>query len=608
MANARSDSERIASRLARGLAGLLALAALLTLGCEGGEDSAPPSPTTTATATAAATPIATATPPAAPRETVTPTVTATRTAMATPPETPSPTPTPTATPRATATPTATATPVATAAPAPTPMATPTATATPTPTPEPPPPVTVSGPLLVFSERVGIERDAPERKVEVRQVVIYEVGAERYWTPFEYRDAREQAYNPRRLVRLSGVEPAGTSLIVWSEREIRRVGLNGETEAVLFGGEIGAVREIKVSPDATKVAAIIGHGLRVLDAATSESLLHIAVGDPLLGPLQGSRLALGGWRADGGALSITSIAEIGSEPRTAIVALDGAVRVLPEGLAAAPDLRYALRIGDELPWGGTAFTGHAPVWDRLEVLDIETLRTVWTISHEDGVQSSWVAPSWWLGGSRYVAFGVTYVDEPRLLDTATGETILLTPEIERLIEGSVTDTCGASYSYGPRHSPCDVRYDGRIVWEGTHGWTHYLGLIDLPGDLTLRGVAPLEVPDEPLPPPPPPREEMEGPLLLYEVHTTHDTLPVLAIAYDEGTGRSWRLHRRPRDYYCSQPQTAVDGFVACAGSEVLYVAVDGQTETLVPTRCTRHSESHPMERRWWSNSDLRRYSS
>lgn len=80
-----------------------------------------------------------------------------------------------------------------------------ASGTPTParTPESTPAaVTVAGPLLVLSERVRAEQEADEREIEVRRIVVYDVGAERYWTPFEYRNVRVGS------VGLSAVQPAG----------------------------------------------------------------------------------------------------------------------------------------------------------------------------------------------------------------------------------------------------------------------------------------------------------------------------------------------------------------------------------------------------------------
>ena len=72
-------------------------------------------------------------------------------------------------------------------------------------------MTVRGPLLVLSERVGAEEETDDREVELRRIVVYDVGADRYWTAFEYRNVRMGS-----SVGLSAVQPAGTSLIVWSE--------------------------------------------------------------------------------------------------------------------------------------------------------------------------------------------------------------------------------------------------------------------------------------------------------------------------------------------------------------------------------------------------------
>ena len=516
---------------------LLALLVLLTLACEGGEQPAPPSPAATTTPSVTASPDATATPaPAATPEPVTPAATAT------------------ATPAATVAPTATATP------------SPTPTPTPTPTPVPTPPaVTVTGPLLVFSERVGVEETADDREIELRQVILYDVTADRYWTPLEYRTVRggETSTSP--------VQPAGARLIVSSDGQVRRVGLDGTTERILLDHD--RVREIMTSPDATKVAvSLSGYTLLVLDAATGEELLRVSTSHPVLGPLRARGWTLGSWRADGDALSLRGE----YPPETAIVALVGDVRMLPEGWRVSPDLRYAVQVGEVIEW-----SAHAPVWGGLEVIDVETGSVVWTIADDRKLQGPWPSVSWWPDGSRYVAFRVLPAETHELLDTATGAVLRLTENLRRRLEGGVRSTCAVTYVYAifPQH--CDIRYNGRVIWEGARSWTHYLGLIDAVGDLEVRGIVPIDAVVKPDPPPPPLRREMEGPLLLYEVHRAHPTVPRLAIAYDEGTGRSWALHRRERDAYCSPPQAANGGLVTCSESEVLYIAADGQTKTLVP---------------------------
>ena len=351
MASARAVSNRTAPQLARGLAGVLALLALLTLACDGGEEPPPPSPAATTTPSVTASPDATATPaPAATPEPVTPAATAT------------------ATPAATVAPTATATP----------------SPTPTPTPVPTPPaVTVTGPLLVFSERVGVEEETDEQQVVLHEVVAYDLGADRYWTAFEYRHVRPRVHGALRE-GFSAVQPAGTSLVVWSEGQVRRMSLDGETEVLLL--EQDGIREIEVSPDGTKVAVMSGEPgtLLVLDAASGEELLRVEGDNPLLGSLQGGgrfgQLVIGDWHPDGNALSITADDYSGSEAHTVVLALDGDIRVLPQDSLVSSDLRYAIHFGEVV-----GLLHHALVWDRLDVLDAVTGRVLWTITDEAGIQ-------------------------------------------------------------------------------------------------------------------------------------------------------------------------------------------------------------------------------
>ena len=86
-------------------------------------------------------------------------------------------------------------------------------------------------------------------------------------------------------------------------------------------------------------------------------------------------------------------------------------------------------------------------------------------------------------------------------------------------------------------------------DGAVGWTHYLGMIEVPGRLELRGVEPIPAAREITPPPPPARGEMVGPLFAYEVHGEYDyrlgegrrrrsRATRRIIVHDEGTGRSW----------------------------------------------------------------------
>ena len=454
---------------------------------------------------------------------------------------------------------------------------------------------MTGPLLVLSERVGAEEESDDREVELRQIVIYDVGAEQYWTAFEYRNVRVGSSGG-----LSAVQPAGTSLVVWSEGQIRRMSLSGELEALLLEDHV--IREIEVSPDGTKVAVMLGDPgtLLLLDAASGEELLRVESDNPDLGPLQGGarhgRLALGDWHADGNAVSITAGDYSGATAHTAVLRLDGDVRVLPEGALVSSDLRYAIHFGEVV-----GLLHHALVWDKLDVLDAVTGRVLWTITDEAGIRRSYKEP-FWVDEWRYVAFTFASNGAERILDTASGEILPLTSRITRLPDGRVLSSCGA-VEFGSAGLPCDVRYDGRVVWEGAEGWTRYLALIEAPDDVVLRGIAPVDVVRELPPPPPTGRDEFVGPILAYEVSGENQylsdglggftSIPTRRlIAYDAGTGPSWSLFNDPH-----WVQLARGGLVLVSDSlrtliypRLLYLTPEGQVEVL-------HDE-------WWWHENFR----
>ena len=497
---------RLLARACALQAGALGLLVLLALACgRGGE----PAPQTTA-------PPGTATPAPAPTVPVVPAARETPQA----PATPDPSPTP--------------------------------AAAPTPAPAPPPQaVSVEGPLLVLSERVGVGVgvDPDYRGTALRRIVIYDVGSERYWTAHEYRDARGDGEGLQPAV----VRPAGTALLVLSEGELRRAGLSGETEAVLLTG--GAVREILVSPDGANVAVMRGTPgtLLVLDALNGRELLRVGSDHPALGALRGGdrdgRLELVAWHADGAAVSVT--ADGGA--RTAVLSLGGDIGVLPPNALVSDDLRYAIRFGETIE--ASATTGHAPVWESLEVIDVATGLVIWTISDEAGIRPPPGDPPGWIRSNApgYATFsdgGGTWV-----LDTNAGELLTRTPALERLLGAPVRSSCEQRAGYD-RVGPCYVQYDGRVAWEGALAWTHYVGLIEVPGDLALEGAAPVAAGRVRTPPGPSSRSPVAGPLLVYEVRgydeyvagDSEDAAPsptTRLIAYDAGTRRAWTLFEGAR---------------------------------------------------------------
>ncbi len=539
----------------RRLLASLAIAMLLALSCSGGEGIAPQ-----VTQTPAAAP--------SPTQSETPTLVTTPTPTPTPSATATPTPTPTATP------------------------TPAATVTPTPTPEPTPtPVTVSGPLLVFYEVLEVDRSRPPwGRTETRLVYVYDLSADRYWVAFDYPHTVLGSGLER-----SAVQVAGESLVVWAEDEVRRVSLEGETESVLF--EYDQISWLEVSPDGTKVAIVYGvnpsGGTRhaavlVVDIATGQELLDTGRRfDPISVGSSGDLRQR--WHGDGTALLVEE------RRRPGLLRLDGTFDVLPEDWHVSPDLRYALRVGEAV--GAISLNPHhsRSVWASLDVLDVETGDVLWTVHAQDGgglyQHLDYAGDSWWGPGlpkepawedRRHVFFNELAPepdwrvgDQPSLgvlkvLDVATGGVQPLTAEVEGLLRGRIGSDCG------PRSSLRRICYDGRVIWEGANGWFRYLGLVKPASDIALRGTSPLRVAVEPDPPPRPPREEMVGPLLLYEVYRLHPTTPRLAIAYDEGTGRDWLVV----NYRGDPPvQAAHGGLVGEIDRDLVWISPDGQIELL-----------------------------
>ena len=530
---------------------LVAVVAVLALSCGGGDDLPQPSPTATPTPAVTASPTATTT--------ATPATAPTTTPVATTSATPDPT--------AAATPTGTPTPVATM------------TATPEPTP---PAVTVTGPLLLISERLGVGDGAGDREVETWRLFVYDVALDKYWSPFDYRSPDDD--DNISDVALPPVQPTGTSLIVWSDGQIRRVALNGEVEAVLF--EDSAIRGMNVSPDGTKVAVLYGlpGTLGLFDTATGDQLLGVIGDDPRLASLPGRdmRLYLGYWNVDGSAVSVAS-----QWGRTAIVALNGDIRVLPREWTVSSDLRYALQFREGVKLGQHTFG-----WKSIDVFDVATGNVAATISSEGGMEVPY-GRFYWVHGEEHAAFGSpttrSHWELPRALDTETGETRPLSRAEQWWVDGPAQTDCYPRDYYGD----CDVRYDRRVVWEGADGWTRFLGLVELATPLPLNGVTLSEVVAEPALAPPPSREEMVGPLLTYEIKGEYRYVPDSGgglrasatrrvVVYDEGTDRSWFVYDNTQG---SRTQVARGGLLRLNDASTSppfrlhYVSPDGQSALL-----------------------------
>lgn len=520
--------------------------------------------------------------------------------------TPASTPTPTASPPSTPSPTATPTPTPTAAPTPTPEPTPTPFPTPTG-----PGVTVTGPLIVFSDRLGdVIWTEDRQRVETRRVYVYDLGADKYWAAFDYQDAV--------------IELAGTSLIVWTEGQLRRVGLNGYTEAVLWESDSAEEVELRASPDGTRVALRHGGTLRVLDVATGEELLRVP-----------STLRLGNWHADGNSLAMTS----GPDGQTVLVSLDGTQRELPEGWCLSPDLRYALPHGRcSIGFSDLSYYG----WESLGLIDVETGRLLQVVVAEDGHV---IVPWAWSGPDQFVYLVLNppnvpkhsstfreariYLDawkrdlesyakragietfEPRLLDIETGESDQI--QLRRMeigeSEALTRDQWNESYvlyphvvckynAWGrdPKSPGCLLIDEKRIVWEGGRE-LQLVGRMDLDSPIMMRGIAPAPRWRQPATETLPSHEEIVGPLLAWSIQadSKHEKTEAggrrlyemrRVMVHDEGTGRTWRAF----DYRSAQPEItwdhtlawtapARDGFLVWGGinDSVHYIGLDRQRD-------------------------------
>lgn len=498
-----------------------------------------------------------------------------------------PAPLPTATPTPASAPSPGAPPPST--PAPTPASTPTPTATPTPTPEPTPTpfptpagpaVTVTGPLVVFSDRIGeVTWEGDDRRWgETRRVYVHDIGADTYWAAFDYEDAV--------------IELAGARLIVWADGQLRRVGLNGYTEAVLFEREGIEAMELKASPDGTKVALLYDGTLLVLDVATGAELLRAPLSSL---PEDWYTPHLGNWHADGNSLAVTG----GRLGRTVLVSLDGAWRELPEGWYLSPGLRYAVRFTGSRPnsWGFTS--------ERFEVIDVQSEAVLATvvpenhpslISYETGTAgrggTGWYGNGWRSSPDRYLYFEVTsgsgkYSNQYQLMlpDWEYGTSVWWHEEYYGLLEPRILDVATGDHRPISRAEWHSIQND-RLRYECDWGWRldsrpdlpPYLpACILLSGEefswhgvdiraigvvkteaFILRGVTPVERWRQPDAPALPDRENLVGPILVWSAQgdtgyalDDHGSLRMYdqgnLMLYDEGTKQTWQ-YSLPGKFY------------------------------------------------------------
>ena len=555
-------------------ASLTAILVLLALSCDRGEDTAPV-PGVASQATSTGTPI-----PATPIEAVVATPVATEPTTAAPTSTASPTPAPV--------------PTATAAPAHT-----------------PPPVTIIGPLLVFSERLALPDVATGTRGDSWRVYVYDLGLGVYWAALDYQKTAQ-----------SSVQIAGPELIVWSEGRVRRVNLNGNVEATLL--EQDGIESVRVSPDGEKVAVMLVGGPRsilVLDTDNGEELLRVASADSRLAPLReaasGSALTLGTWSRDSARFSV-----VGGQ-RTALLPLAGELLMVPGDWDVSPDLHYAMRLGESAE--GVCLNRHdcRPAWESFDVIEVATGDVLWTVRGAEGRGLTWYsedyADGWWRptgpgwsGEPRFVAFREVS-GGAKMVDAATGEIHPLQSsrnslprEVRGLLEGGAWSNCRGGDGW--RSSPCQVWYDERVVWEGASAWTHYIGFIDSRSGSTLDGVTAMEVRPEPPVADPPARDKMVGPVLLYAVwggptYVAEDEAPAEfallsdveavatwdVMALDGGTGRSWLALQDQHHFswwgfswgnWSSRVQGAREGLVTGAPEGLRYITLDAQSEVLL----------------------------
>ena len=432
-------------------------------------------------------------------------------------------------------------------------------------------VPVTGPLLVFSDRLGGAVEAGGFVEETRRLYVYDLGARQYWTAFDYGRTI-----PRNLVHIcppsidetcgsyfrrfrlegyfrfeygfpgyfdalaipSSVQVAGTGFVVSSNTHVWHVSLDGRVATTLF--EHQRIRNVAVSPDGTRVAIMHGEPgtLLVVDVASGDELLSVGSDHPGLVALRGAEpdstlLTLGEWSANGEAISIAANSWYGgyrTHPArrlaVAILTLDGDVDVLPDGWTLSRNLRYAFRPSSE----------HPGLAESVDVIDIESGRVIRTVGEADGRV---VLPdSWHQGPDRFVYLDLeasarsrmNYVADYELVrrhldDWERGRTGVwgkvakiegFEPRVLDIATGDIEalDRVGWAdlWAGDPR---CLLWCDGRVVWEGND--RRFVGYIELDAPLALRGITLLDPPRAPAPPPDaPPREEMVGPLLAWSM--------------------------------------------------------------------------------------------
>ncbi len=279
-------------------------------------------------------------------------------------------------------------------------------------PPPSAPVTtsVAGPLAVFTVPVGETWSDATGWWATREVYMLDTATDGYWRAFAYQDEYT-----------SWVGMAGTNLVVANARQVRRIGLDGRDETVLFRGEdIGG---IVVSPDGAKVAVLQDDGvLTVLDVDTGRTLLRrAALAAALLPDASSPVFALAGWNASSDRIAVAATGY--ERTRTGLFTLEGALQLLPPNAGnLSPDFRYAIQPHGEM--NGNLLRAVMPqylddwpwqwgwVWGGFDVIETASGRTVRTATATDDTfflpgprpfRSDWQWPAWWPGAERFSWF-------------------------------------------------------------------------------------------------------------------------------------------------------------------------------------------------------------
>ena len=170
-------------------------------------------------------------------------------------------------------------------------------------------VSITGPVIVFTDLSG----------QATRVTALDTATGAEWVLLETEDDKGRitvsggrgtdVYGHRTQVRV-----AGSKLIISDGAQVRRVALDGSTDAVLWSpATIGSagIRDVEVSPDGTKIAVAHGSEPRVatvVNALTGEEILSVDGDDPRFSSYLGWEpdwLGIGNWNTGGDAFTVES---------------------------------------------------------------------------------------------------------------------------------------------------------------------------------------------------------------------------------------------------------------------------------------------------------------